>query len=177
VRARRGEVRARGGGASGGWHGVAHGHVLRVCVAEGGRGRAHARRGQDRRAAERRSGARQGGKEGEREGRRGEKKEKKGKGKRKKGRKKGEGKGKEEEKENRRKIEKRNGERKREGEGKRERGLVPALFAAVTTAGRPRMGNGQATHLVRGKEDGIAVEFGVGRQDGGEKTERVRARV
>jgi hypothetical protein len=46
---------------------------------------------------------------------------------------------------------------------------VPALFAAVTTAGRPREGNGQATHLVRGKEDGTAVKFGVGRQDGGEK--------
>jgi hypothetical protein len=54
---------------------------------------------------------------------------------------------------------------------KRERELVPALFAAVTTVGRPREGNGQATYLVRGKEDGIAVKFGVGCQDGGENGE------
>jgi hypothetical protein len=52
---------------------------------------------------------------------------------------------------------------------KKERGLVPTLFTVVTTAGRPRDGNGQATHLVRGKEDGTAVMFGVGHQDGGEK--------
>jgi hypothetical protein len=48
---------------------------------------------------------------------------------------------------------------------------VPALFVAVTTAGRPREGNGQAMHLVRGKEDGIAVKFGVGCHDGGENGE------
>jgi hypothetical protein len=62
-------------------------------------------------------------------------------------------------------------EREKRRRGKKERELMPALFAAVTTAGRPREGNGQATHLVRGKEDGTAVKFGVGCQDGGENGE------
>jgi hypothetical protein len=60
-------------------------------------------------------------------------------------------------------------EKEKAREKKSQRGLVPALFAAVTMAGRPREGNGQATHLVRGKEDGTVVKFGVGCQDGGEK--------
>jgi hypothetical protein len=73
--ARRGEARARGGGASGGWHGVARGHTLRV--PRGGPGQGFARGVGIAGARPGQCGvrARSRGEEGERRGRRGKRKE------------------------------------------------------------------------------------------------------